>query len=132
MAETIMIQIADIFRNRNGRIVIKFINLDIYRLLKNELGFRYTKIKNKGYFLKESNGIYEVVNFYQLNDSFIEYIKKEYNNFSISREVEFEDFINDFYRQAPIKKSNFVRTLLSENFKLSDSNLEYLLNKNNL
>lgn len=118
-----MYQIASVYKNRNKNLKVEFNLLDIYRILKNELGFKYIKIKEKGYYLQEINGRYEIVKFYQLKDVFKEYITRYFHTQSISNEIDFHLFLNEFYRQSPIKNSNYARQILSEGFELSELRL---------
>jgi len=87
-----MIKLADIYQYKNGKRTIVFFELGIYDLLRNRLGFRYTKIKKKGYFLKENNGIYEISYFHRLGDSFRKFIEQEFENLEISKEIDYHYF----------------------------------------
>ncbi len=88
-----MIKLADIFEYKNGKKKIKFFQLGIYDLLKRELGFRYTKINGKGYYLKNRKGIYMISYFYHLEDAFIEYIEQEFENLELSKEIDYHSFM---------------------------------------
>ncbi len=122
-----MIKLADIFEYKNGKKKIKFFQLGIYDLLKRELGFRYTKINGKGYYLKNRKGIYMISYFYHLEDAFIEYIEQEFENLELSKEIDYHSFMNEYYKIRPIRNGNFARDYLSENFQLTESNLHLIL-----
>jgi hypothetical protein len=123
-----MIKLANIFHNKSGQIKIEFFEMGIYDLLK-RLGFRYTKIKGKGYYLKEKNGIYEISYFHHLGDSFRKYIEQEFDNLEISNEIDLNSFMNEYYKKRPIKNGNYARDYLSEDFQLSGYNLNLILEK---
>lgn len=122
-----MIKLADIYQFKKGKKKIVFFELGIYDLLKEKLGFRYTKINGKGHYLKGNNGIYEVSYFHQLRESFKEFVKKEFDNLEISKEIDLRSFMNEYYHRQPIKNGNHARDYLSEGFQLSDYNLNLLL-----
>lgn len=123
-----MYQIATTYIDRKGNLKIIFDQLDIYNVLRNELGFRYVKVNNKGHYLRYNNGIYDVVGFYHLRDMFKEFINDIFPKLAISDEINFKQFMNEYYKQSPIKNSNFARNYLGENFQLTESNLEKVLN----
>lgn len=122
-----MIKIADIFELKNGKKKVKFCHLGIYDLLRERLGYRYTKINNKGYYLKYNNGIYKVANFHNLRESFVDFIKNEFGSIKFNSAIDHHDFINEYYSQSPIKNGNFARDYLSENFVLSHENRHLIL-----
>jgi len=129
MCKLNMIKIADIFELKNGKKKVEFFHLGIYDLLREKLGFKYTRINKKGYYLKYSHGIYNVVNFHELKDSFLDFIKNDFGSINFNLSIAYLDFINEYYRQSPIKNGNFARTYLSENFTLSDENKHIILLK---
>lgn len=124
-----MIKLADVYQQKNGKKKIKFFELGLYDLLKVKLGFRYTKINGKGYYLKENNGIYEISYFHHLGDSFRKFIEEEFENLEISKEIDFKDFMEEYYKKGPIRNGNYARDYLSEDFVLSPENLNLILLK---
>ena len=122
-----MIKLADVFEYKNGKKKIEFFELGIYDLLKEKLGFRYAKINGKGYYLKEKDGIYEISYFQHLGDDFREYLEHEFENLDISKEIDFHNFMNEYYKKRPIRNGNYARDYLSEDFQLTDSNLHLIL-----
>ncbi|NQU54449.1 MAG: hypothetical protein HQ522_18145 [Bacteroidetes bacterium] len=122
-----MIKLADIYKYKNGRKKIVFFELGIYDLLKEKLGYRYTKINGKGYYLKDNNGIYEVSYFHHLGNSFRTYIEQEFENLEISNQIDLHSFMNEYYHRKPIKDGNYARDYLSEGFQLSNYNLQLIL-----
>jgi ribosomal protein S8 len=113
---------------KNGKVKFEFFELDIYDLLR-ENGFRYTKIRNKGRFLKSDKGVYKVCNFQDLKDFFVEHIEDNFENLGYPKEIEKEFFINQIYARRPIKKGNYARDYLGEDFELLPQNLDLILEK---
>jgi len=124
-----MTKIADISIRRNGLKKVTFFELGIYRVLKQELGFRFVKYKGKGYYLRYNNGALNHVAFHSLRDAFIEYLEKHFTRLPISKEIEFEAFINEFYCQIPIKRNPGWQGFLNEDFVIDDVKLSQVLNK---
>lgn len=123
-----MIPIVNIIKQKTGQKKFKFFELGIYDLLKNQLGFRYTKINNKGYFLRlKENGYFEIVNFLELSESFRDYIKSEFENIQELKGLSFDEFIHEYYDKSPIKKGDYCRDYLSQDFELTADNLHRLL-----
>ena len=122
-----MIKLIDYFKQKNGKIKIDFFLLGVYDLLKNELGFKYTKINKKGYYLKESNGIYTVVGFHKLKDEFKKFIDENYEKLEFSKEIDYHDFMEAYFEKPPIKNGNYAREYLSEDFELSERNLHLIM-----
>jgi hypothetical protein len=125
-----MIKLIDYYNTKNGKKKIDFFLLGIYDLLKFKLGFRYTKINKKGYYLKESNGIYEIVGFHKLKDEFKKFVDENYDSLEFSKEVNYNDFMEAYYAKSPIKNGNYAREYLSEDFELSETNLHFIMLKN--
>jgi hypothetical protein len=125
-----MSKLADINNNKKRKVV--FFHLGIYDLLKHQLGFRYTKINKKGYYLKESNGIFVITDFEELRDSFKAFIKENFDTLELSNEINLNDFLEEYYRQGPIRNGNFARDFLSEDFQLSEYNLDLIKKEHGL
>ncbi|MEP5341235.1 MAG: hypothetical protein ABJL44_15965 [Algibacter sp.] len=125
-----MIKLADIYEYKNGRKKITFFEKGIYDCLK-KLGYRYSKINNKGYYLIEKNEVFEIAYFHHLGADFIKHIEQEFTNLDISKKLNLEDFMNEFYKKRPIRNGNYARDYLGENFQLSDSNLDLILKQIN-
>lgn len=123
----LVIKLADIVEYKNGRKKVKIFPYGIYDLLKKELGFRYTKINGKGYYLREENGIYRLSYFHHLEEAFIEYIEQEFENLELSTKVDYHTFMNEYYKVRPIRNGNFARDYLGEKFQLTKSNLHLIL-----
>ncbi|MDO6804015.1 hypothetical protein Q4595_16335 [Wenyingzhuangia sp. 1_MG-2023] len=119
-------KIADIKTSKNGIKTVTFFKLGIYTIIKDFLGFRYTQINGKGMYLRYEKGSYRVSNFIELKDSITEYLKTNFENLEINGDIDFENFINNFYHQRPIRKGDFSRDFLSENFELTENNSEIL------
>lgn len=122
-----MIKLADVYTYRNGKPKVEFFEYGIYELLKSTLGFRYSKLNGKGYYLKEENGLYKIVSFYELKDDFRNYINNNFEELEIAKEIGRNDFMNEYYKKTPIKNGNYAREYLSEDFELSEENKKLLL-----
>lgn len=123
-----MTKLIEINVTKTGKKRIEFFQLGIYELLRTTLGFRYTKINNKGYFLKQkSDGLYEVVNFLKLSEVFRDYIKTDFRAVVQDKGIDYTDFMNAFYSKTPIKNGNFSRGYLGKDFVLSPNNLHLIL-----
>lgn len=121
-----MIKLIDYKKSKTGRIKIDFSLLGIYSLLKNKFGFRYVKIDKKGYYLKELDRIYKVVGFHKLKDTFREFVEDNYEQLEFSKEIDYHDFIEAYFKKSPIKNGNFAREYLSKDFVLSEPNLHLI------
>lgn len=122
-----MIKLLNFYNTKNGKKKIDFFLLGVYYLLKFKLGFRYTKINMKGYYLKDSDGIYEVVGFHKLRDEFKKFIDENYENLELSKEISYHEFMDAYFEKSPIKNGNYSREYLSEDFKLSETNLHLVM-----
>lgn len=121
-----MIKLTDIYPSRNGKQKVDFFLLGIYDILKSQLGFRYAKLDGKGNYLKAENGVYRIVNFHNLKDDFRNYISHNFEKLDASKEIGRDDFMNEYYKQTPIKDGNYAREFLAEDFELSDYNKHIL------
>jgi len=124
-----MIKIAKIIEIGKGKKKVEFFHLGIYDLLKVELGYRYTVINKKGYFLKEIDGVLKVVQFIDIKDDFKNHIKNNFETIKIEGAISYHDFIEEYFKQSPIKNGNYIRTYLNENFILSKENKHQILLK---
>lgn len=99
---------------------LNFDLIAIYETLKNTLGFRYAKIGGKGYYLqKNSDGLFEIVNFHKLTDGFRIYIRENFVDITSNKEIAFSDFMNVYYKKRPLKDSNLCKKHLGANFELT-------------
>lgn len=107
-----MEDIARLISYSNGRKKIQLNEYSIYNFLKNDLKYRQKKIAGKFEFQQFNNGIYETVSFYEMKDSFIKYFRENYNNFEISKKIDFHDLINEIFKMRPIKKQSPFNDIL--------------------
>lgn len=119
-------KVADIYNYNNGKKKVKFFEMGVYEHIK-ELGYRYTKIKNKTFFLKEENGIYNEVSFKDVKDAFHDYIKDNFDKLEINGEIERHDFMEEYYRQKVVKNSSNIRDDLFEDFESCEDKRHFLL-----
>ncbi|MFC0878716.1 hypothetical protein ACE01N_19130 [Saccharicrinis sp. FJH2] len=125
----LMIKLADIYTLKNETKRVEFFLYGIYDLLKEKLGFRYTKINGKGYYLKENDGIYEISYFHHLGHDFQKYIEQEFDKLEISNEIDYHSFMDEYFKQRPIRNGNYAREYLGEDFQLSPKNLHLVMLK---
>jgi len=116
-----MTQFETITELKNGIIKIEFSILRIYSILKDNLGFCYVKYNNKGYYLRNEYGNYKVIKFYELIDTFTNFIKTEYITTTSK-----EELLDAYYRQAPIKNGNAAKQCLKTDY-LSDEKIQEML-----
>jgi len=121
-----MTKIAEINKLKNGKKNVEFLELGIYKILKEKFEFRYTKIDKKGYYLKYDKGIYSITNFQQLRDCFHKYLNQEFNNLELSEKIDFETFMNAYYKKLPIKNGDFCKKYLSSDFELTEENIDII------
>lgn len=122
--------ITDITKTKRGNVQVKFHLAEIYDLLRDKLGYRFINLKGKGYYLKEKKeGLYEIVNFFDLSDGFIKYIRENFDYVVRNGEIGYIDFMNAYYEKQPIKNSNHGKSMLGKDFKLTDYNEHLLLMK---
>lgn len=113
---------------KNGRKKVEFDRIGIYGIIRNKLGFRYTKINGKGYYLKENNGTFERAHSYELGQEFTKYLEKEFENFEFSKEIGFKDFMNQFHSKHDLlRNGKYSRECLGKEFELSKENLHLIL-----
>jgi len=109
---------------------ITFDKSAIYNLIKEKFGFKYTQINGKKYFLKKTkNDEYEIIDFYFIEQAFGNYIKDEFYKHKISKETNYINFINEYYKKSPLKNSHKLRKLISEKINLKAENLHKILLK---
>ena len=121
-----MIKIIDYYNTKYGKKKIDFFLSGIYDLLKFKLGFRYTKINKKGYYLKELNGVYDIVGFHKLKDEFKKFIDENFEDLEFSKEVSYNDFMEAYYSKSPIKDGKHARVYLSKDFMLTETNIHLI------
>ena len=92
--------------NRNGFIQIEFTHIETYRILKEELGFRFEINDKNRYFYRWKDGQRFKVEFNDLGNAFREYLTENYNSFSNPESLSLEDLIEATMRKSPIYVSN--------------------------
>ncbi len=123
-----MDKIADIVKTQRGNIKVKFYLDGIYYLLKNKLGYRFTSIKGKGYYLKENkNGLFEIQNFFNLPDDFRGYVYDNFDTLKINGEIDLSDFMNAYYDRLPIRNGSYGKSFLRKDFELTAYNKHLIL-----
>ncbi len=112
--------IAKIKEQKNGRgKVVEFYREEILRILMNDYGYRYAKVGKKKYFLKLKDNTYKVVRIDHIRREFANHMKDKFESLEIDGKIECNDFINEYYRQDPIKL-DLSHEILSEDFLLTE------------
>ena len=115
-----MIQFEKVTELKDGEIKIEFSLLKIYSLLKDNLGFSYVRYNNKGFYLKNEFGNYKVIPFFELVDSFTNFIKTEYETTTPK-----EELLETIYKTRPIKKGNIAKECLRK--QLTDERIKEII-----
>lgn len=114
-----------------GRLKFSFFQLEVFRILLEEFGYRYIRIKGRGKLLKSIPGGYEFIPIGNLRDSFTKYLKENFKRESLPKEISYEDFINKYYQSNPITHSyasSYFRShckLDEENFTVDENFLKF-------
>ena len=116
-----MRQFETIIELKNGKTKIEFSLLRIYSILKDNLGFCYVKYNNKGFYLRNEDGNFKVVQFYELADTFTDFIKTKYETTTPKGEL-----LDAVYRRVPIKNGNIARQCLKTDY-LSDEKIREIV-----
>ncbi len=102
---------------RNGFIQIEFTNTETYRILREELAFRYEINDKKKYFYRWEDRQRLKVEFNDLGNAFREYLKENYNSLDNPESVSLEDLIEATIIKSPIYVSNSeLRRVLAKDF----------------
>jgi hypothetical protein len=96
---------------------------NVYKYLY-ELGFRFTKIKNKRFYYRRDQFKLVPIYFQDIKDAFKNALD-EFNFSNIPNGLSKEDVVNWFYHRRPIKNGGFFEAYLSED--LSDFELNQLI-----
>ncbi len=96
---------------------------NVYKYLF-ELGYRFTKIKNKRFYYRRDQLKLVPIYFQDIKDAF-KNVLDEFNFSNIPDGLSKEDVINWFYHRRPIKNGGFFESILNEN--LSDFEITQLL-----
>lgn len=121
-----MNKIAKITKTRKGRKKVIFSQLSIYEILRNEYEFRFQKIRGKGYYFQKIQSIYNIVGCHQLRDTFVNHLELNYEKSELNVQMDFEDFMNEFYHQRPINRNPGWNDYLAIDFTLSEVDIKRL------
>lgn len=123
-----MEKLVNIISTNRGTVKIEFIKENIFQILRNEFGYRYTKINNKGFYLQlENNDEYKVVSFDFIKQDFLNFIRNNYNEIIEGSNVSYVDFMDSYHKQNPLKKGLSCRPFLSSGFVLKQNNIHSIL-----
>ncbi|WP_438424856.1 hypothetical protein [Aquimarina macrocephali] len=102
------------------KLVIDNLQLEVFKILQNELGYAYCKKSGREYFLKENYPNYLIREINHLKDDFIKYVKNNFDKLNIEEKVTLEEVLNVVYDKRPITKS-YARNYLSFNSTISEN-----------
>lgn len=119
-----MKKIAEIYKKGNS-FKIKFKLISIYDLLIDDLELGYYKGIKRGVFIKNVDGVYKRVGFHVIEDDFLKYVESNFNLF-FQDEITYDDFLEEYIKQKPIKNSFGLKYSLKENFRETNPDLEHL------
>ncbi len=119
-----MIKFVNISALKNGKNKYSFSQLEICKILKNELGFRFKKVGTKGLYLSknESNG-YDIIDFPKITEAFLTYVEKTFKNIENLEGTTYADFLNAFHSKSPLKNTLYCSNFLGEDFDLDEESL---------
>ena len=122
-----------ILRILERRKTIELSEVNLYKILRNELGYSYVNIDNGKKFLKEINNDLSFVEVSDMIIDLISYIKTNFRLICKDEKISFEMFYEKFIEKQPIKKnSNIAREILKRDFELLDEQIHILKTKSNL
>lgn len=98
--------ISKVSKKRNGGIGIEFSYTETYRILREELNFRYTTVESKKEFIRKENGVNRVVQFNELKKAFRDYLEANFHSLDIPDSITLDILINATYIKTPINITN--------------------------
>ncbi|WP_010182657.1 hypothetical protein [Aquimarina agarilytica] len=101
----------------NEKIEILNLQLEVFKLLHDKLGYRYCKKSGKEYFLKKEYGNYTITNILNMRHDLIKYIKINFLQFSFSENISLEEMLNIIYTKKPVTK-DYARIYLEFNSEI--------------
>jgi hypothetical protein len=119
--------IATITTTKQKNRKIEFHKARLLQFLIEVLGFRYTQIDGKGYYLRLNyDGFFEVVDILDIRHTFLNFIETNIEQIPLNGECSRDELFNAFIEQLPIKNGKLSREFLSENFQLDPHNLHLI------
>ena len=110
-----------------GKVKFNFFQLEVFKMLLEDFGYSYIRIRGKGKLLKSIPGGYEFVPIWNLRDRFTQYLKETFNRESIPKKISYEDFMNKYYQSNPITHS-YASSYFSTECKLHEK--DFILDGN--
>ncbi|MES2138892.1 MAG: hypothetical protein V4511_04250 [Bacteroidota bacterium] len=117
-----MIQIADISELKGGKKKVVFLHSGIFRLLREHLRFRHCTLNKKGYYLEYKNGTYTILSFVGLRNAFLNFVVNDFDSIEFNIPINKADFIEECYKQLPLKRTGYAKSYLSKDFTLTEEN----------
>jgi len=98
--------ITKVIKKRNGCIGIEFSYTETFRILRDELNFRYTTVESKMEFIRKENGVSRIVEISDLKIVFRDYLRINYHLLNIPEGITLDILINSTYIKTPIYVNN--------------------------
>lgn len=99
-------QLFKVRTKRDGSKEIEFTHIETYRVLKEELAFKYKIEEKKKYFYRWTEEGKRVVKIQDLKDAFREYLKDNYDSLHNPESISLEDLLEASMKKTPIYVSN--------------------------
>ena len=107
-----------------NKIEIEDLQLEVFRILHELLGYAYLKKNGKEYFLKKNFSDYDLRDIQGMRDDLINYIRNHFDSLEVIGGITKEELQNVIYRDKPVTKI-YARNYLGYNSGLSEK--EYKL-----
>ena len=107
-----------------NKIEIEDLQLEVFRILHEKLGYAYLKKNGKEYFLKKNYSEYDLRDIQGMRDDLINYIRNHFDKLEVIGRITKEELQNVIYRDKPVTKI-YARNYLGYNSGLSEK--EYKL-----
>ena len=107
-----------------NKIEIEDLQLEVFRILHEKLGYAYLKKNGKEYFLKKNYSEYDLRDIQGMRDDLINYIRNHFDELEVIGGITKEELQNVIYRDKPVTKI-YARNYLGYNSGLSEK--EYKL-----
>ena len=107
-----------------NKIEIEDLQLEVFRILHEILGYAYLKKNGKEYFLKKNFSDYDLIDIKGMRDDLIIYIRNHFDKLEVIGRITKEELQNVICRDKPVTKI-YARNYLGYNSGLSEK--EYKL-----
>ena len=106
-----------------NKIEIEDLQLEVFRILHEILGYAYLKKNGKEYFLKKNFSDYDLRDIQGMRDDLINYIRNHFDELEVIGGITKEELQNVIYRDKPVTKI-YARNYLGYNSRVSEIDYE--------